>query len=149
MYALLTSARAIFNPRFHLTSALVSGLFYLAPGAGFLLGSIVGGRLSDRTVRRYIARRGGVRLPQDRLNSGLLTMLLVMPAAALVYGWTLQEERGGMPVPIVAAFVGGFALMGSFNSLNTYAAGSCSVFECGCVCVCVLTAVGVGRGAAA
>ncbi|RAL13744.1 putative MFS transporter [Aspergillus homomorphus CBS 101889] len=121
-YAILTSARSIFNPRFHLSSALVSGLFYLAPGAGFLVGSIVGGRLSDRTVKRYIVKRNGTRLPQDRLNSGLLTLLGVLPAAALVYGWSLQERQGGMPLPIIAAFFGGVGLMGSFNGLNTYAA---------------------------
>ncbi|RAK73607.1 putative MFS transporter [Aspergillus fijiensis CBS 313.89] len=121
-YAILTSARSIFNPRFHLSSALVSGLFYLAPGAGFLVGSIVGGRLSDRTVKRYIAKRNGTRLPQDRLNSGLITLLGVLPAGALVYGWTLQEGKGGMAVPIIAAFFGGCGLMGSFNGLNTYAA---------------------------
>ncbi|GAA85818.1 MFS transporter [Aspergillus luchuensis IFO 4308] len=107
-YAILTSARSIFNPRFHLTTALVSGLFYLAPGAGFLVGSILGGRLSDRTVRNYIKKRNGTRLPQDRLNSGLGTLFFVLPAAALVYGWTLQEEKGGMVVPIIAAFFGAF-----------------------------------------
>lgn len=123
MYGILTSARSIFNPRFNLTTALVSGLFYLAPGGGFLIGSIVGGRLSDRTVRKYIVRRDGVRLPQDRLNSGLITLFFVLPVSALVYGWTLQEEKGGMAVPIISAFFGGWALMGSFNSLNTYAAG--------------------------
>ncbi|RJE23400.1 Mfs transporter [Aspergillus sclerotialis] len=121
-YAILTSARSIFNPRFNLTSALVSGLFYLAPGSGFLVGSIIGGHLSDRTVRRYIRKRNGVRLAQDRLNSGLATLFGLLPAAALVYGWTLQEEVGGMVVPIISAFVGGVALMGSFNGLNTYTA---------------------------
>lgn len=105
-----------------MTSALVSGLFYLAPGAGFLVGSVLGGRLSDKTVRKFIARRG-FRLPQDRLNSGLFMLFLILPGATLVYAWTLQQEKGGMPVPIIAGFVGGVGLMGSFNGLNTYAAG--------------------------
>ncbi|PWY79509.1 synaptic vesicle transporter [Aspergillus sclerotioniger CBS 115572] len=121
-YGLLTSARSIFNPRFHLTTALVSGLFFLSPGAGFLVGSILGGRLSDRMVKKWIVKRNGVRLPQDRLNSGLITLFLVLPAAALIYGWTLQEGVGGMVVPIIAAFFGGVGLMGTFNGLNTYAA---------------------------
>ncbi|PYI01862.1 synaptic vesicle transporter [Aspergillus sclerotiicarbonarius CBS 121057] len=121
-YGLLTSARSIFNPRFHLTTALVSGLFYLSPGAGFLVGSILGGRLSDRMVRKWIVKRNGTRLPQDRLNSGLITLFLVLPVAALVYGWTLEEGKSGMVVPIIAAFFGGVGLMGTFNGLNTYAA---------------------------
>ncbi|CAL5874997.1 uncharacterized protein PFLUO_LOCUS9300 [Penicillium psychrofluorescens] len=121
-YGLLTSARSIFNPRFHLTTPLVSGLFYLAPGIGFLLGSIIGGRLSDRAVKRWIRKRDGVRLPQDRLNSGLVTLFGVLPAAILVYGWSLQEKKGGMPLPIISAFFAGVGLLGTFNGLNTYTA---------------------------
>ncbi|KAL4927007.1 putative MFS transporter [Aspergillus undulatus] len=121
LYALLSSARTIFNPRFNLTSALVSGLFYLAPGAGFLVGSVLGGRLSDHTVKKYTQRRG-YRLPQDRLNSGLIMLSLLLPGAILIYAWTLDQGVGGMPVPIIAGFIGGAGLMGSFNGLNTYAA---------------------------
>ncbi|KAF5502568.1 Efflux pump FUB11 [Colletotrichum aenigma] len=46
-YALIASVRRVINPRFNLTTPLISGLFYLAPGAGFLLGSMIGGALSD------------------------------------------------------------------------------------------------------
>ncbi|KAJ5605774.1 hypothetical protein N7510_008555 [Penicillium lagena] len=126
-YGLLTSARSIFNPRFHLTTPLVSGLFYLAPGIGFLLGSVIGGRLSDRAVRRWIRKRNGVRLPQDRLNSGLGTLFGVLPAAILIYGWSLQEKKGGMPLPIISAFFAGVGLLGAFNGLNTYSAGECCI----------------------
>ncbi|KAJ6008071.1 hypothetical protein N7540_012047 [Penicillium herquei] len=121
-YALLTSARSIFDPRFNLTSPLVSGLFYLSPGIGFFVGSVMGGRLSDRAVRNWIVKRNGVRLPQDRLNSGLATLFLVLPIGTLIYAWTLEEGVGGMPVPIIAAFFAAIGLMGSFNGLNTYSA---------------------------
>ncbi|EKV04567.1 MFS transporter, putative [Penicillium digitatum PHI26] len=121
-YALLTSARSIFNPRFNLTSPLVSGLFYLSPGIGFLIGSVVGGKLSDHTAKKWIINRNGVRLPQDRLNSGIATLLGVLPVATLIYCWTLQEEVGGMVVPIIAAFFAGVGLLGAFNGLNTYSA---------------------------
>lgn len=72
-----------------------------------------------------------MRLAQDRLNSGLITLLVVLPASALIYGWTLQEEKGGMVVPIISAFFGGAALMGSFNGLNTYVAGLFPLGYCG------------------
>lgn len=88
------------------------------------MGSLVGGRLSDRTVKRYIKKRNGVRIPQDRLHSGLLWVLTMLPAATLIYGWTLQEGVGGMPVPIISAFFAGWGLMGTFNGLNTYTAGT-------------------------
>lgn len=101
----------------------MSGLFYLSPGIGFLIGSVLGGKLSDRAVKRWIQKRNGVRLPQDRLNSGLTTLFGVVPISALIYGWTLQEQVGGMPVPIISAFFAGVGLLGSFNGLNTYSAG--------------------------
>lgn len=82
----------------------------------------MGGKLSDRAVVTWIRKRNGVRLPQDRLNSGLITLFLVLPGGTLIYAWTLQEEVGGMPVPIIAAFFAGLGLLGSFNGLNTYSA---------------------------
>jgi hypothetical protein len=83
----------------------------------------MGGKLSDRAVKKWIVKRNGVRLPQDRLNSGLITLLLVLPGATLIYGWTLEEEVGGMPVPVISAFFAGVGLLGTFNGLNTYSAG--------------------------
>lgn len=85
---------------------------------------MVGGRLSDRTVKRYIKKRNGIRMPQDRLNSGLLWVLTMLPISTLIYGWTLQERVGGMVVPIISAFFAGWGLMGTFNGLNTYNAGT-------------------------
>jgi hypothetical protein len=62
------------------------------------------------------------------LNSGLATLCGVLPIAVLVYGWTLETRAGGMAVPVIAAFFAGVGLMGSFNGLNTYAAGEFSFF---------------------
>lgn len=83
----------------------------------------MGGKLSDRAVKQWIAKRNGVRLPQDRLNSGLISLFVVLPASTLIYAWTLQEEVGGMPVPVISAFTAGVGLLGTFNGLNTYSAG--------------------------
>lgn len=80
-------------------------------------------------MKKWILKRNGERLPQDRLNSGLVTLFGVLPGATLIYGWTLQEEVGGMVVPIIAAFFAGVGLLGTFNGLNTYAAGECHLFE--------------------
>ena len=45
------------------------------------------------------------------------------PVSVTIYCWTLEEEKGGMVVPIISAFFAGLGLMGSFNGLNTYTAG--------------------------
>ncbi|KAH8599111.1 major facilitator superfamily domain-containing protein [Bisporella sp. PMI_857] len=121
-YSLLASPRHLINPRFHLTTPLVSGLFYLAPGTGFVVGALLGGRLSDRAVIRGIEKRNGLRLPQDRLNSGLWSFFLMIPASTLLYGWCLELSFGGLALPIVSAFFCGLGLMLAFNSLNTYCA---------------------------
>ncbi|KAF6804042.1 major facilitator superfamily transporter [Colletotrichum sojae] len=121
-YGLLSSVRRVINPRFGLTSTLISGLFYLAPGAGFILGSTLGGRLSDHTVKRYIRKRNGLRLPQDRLNASLPAIFVILPAGTLIYGWSVQKELGGMALPIISSFVQGLGLMWSFSGLNTYSA---------------------------
>lgn len=125
-YSLLSAPRYIISNRFHLTSPLYSGVFYIAPAAGFLLGTLVGGRYSDRTVKKYISKRDGLRLPQDRLNSGMWSFFLVVPVASLVYGWGMGGKDGSMgwlALPIIAAFFIAAGLLAAFASLNTFCAG--------------------------
>ncbi|CAJ0539963.1 Ff.00g073140.m01.CDS01 [Fusarium sp. VM40] len=120
MYSLLTPIRYVLNPRFNLESPLLSGLFYLAPGFGYLAGTFVGGHWADYTVKRWIKKRGGVRIPEDRLRSTLPFMGAIIPGSMLVYGWTVDQEAGGIPVPVIAMFVQGVAQLFCFPSYNTY-----------------------------
>ncbi|PLB40760.1 putative MFS transporter [Aspergillus candidus] len=119
-YALLTPIRSLLNPRFHLTTPIQAGLFYLAPGAGYLAGTFVGGRWADHVVRKSIHRRNGLRIPEDRLLSCLPYICIACPGCILVYGWTVQTEVGGIIVPVLAMFVQGVAQLFCFPSLNTY-----------------------------
>jgi glycopeptide antibiotics resistance protein len=75
------------------------------------------------TMAKKILERGGKRVPQDRLNSGLLAFFLIIPSSQLIYGWCLEYNVGGLGLAIVAAFFTGFGLMAAFSSLNTYCAG--------------------------
>ncbi|EAW09749.1 putative MFS transporter [Aspergillus clavatus NRRL 1] len=119
-YALLTPIRYVLNPRFHLTSPIQAGLFYLAPGCGYLAGTFVGGRWTDYTVKKYIDKRNGLRIPEDRLRSCIIYICIVTPGCLLVYGWTLDQEVGGIPAPVIAMFLQGVAQLFCFPSLNTY-----------------------------
>ncbi|KAI4598760.1 hypothetical protein KJ359_002652 [Pestalotiopsis sp. 9143b] len=118
MYSILAAIRYVLNPRFNLTTPLQGGLFYLAPGVGYLLGTFFGGRYADYMVRRYIKKRG-VRIPEDRLYSAMPFMAFIA-ACMLVYGWTIKFDRGGIPLAVVILFLQGFAQLFCFPSLNTY-----------------------------
>lgn len=119
-YALLTPIRYVLNPRFHLESPIEAGLFYLGPGGGYIFGTFFGGRWADLVARKYIRIRNGRRIPEDRLRSCVSFILFAIPACILVYGWTVDKEVGGIPVPVVAMFIQGVATMFCFPSLNTY-----------------------------
>ena len=119
MYSLLTPIRYVLNPRFHLTSPIQSGLFYIAPGIGYLLGTFVGGRWADRTVKIWIKKRG-TRLPEDRLRACVPFIGIVIPACMLIYGWSVDKAVGGVPLPVLAMFIQGIAQLFCFPALNTY-----------------------------
>ncbi|KFY06032.1 hypothetical protein V492_08177, partial [Pseudogymnoascus sp. VKM F-4246] len=119
MYSLLTPIRYVLNPRFGLTSPMQAGLFYLAPGAGYLAGTFMGGRWADHTTKKWIEIRGE-RVPEDRLRSGIPFLGIAIPASVLIYGWSVDQAVGGIPVPVICLFVQGVAQLFCFPSLNTY-----------------------------
>ncbi|KAK6454670.1 A Q resistance [Scheffersomyces xylosifermentans] len=123
MYNLLTPIRYIVNPRFNLTRPLYSGLFYLAPGLGYLVGTFFGGRWADHVVKKYIKKRGR-RVPEDRLRTILIPIGFVYPVSILIYGWSIEKEKGGMAVPIIFMFLSGIAQTCIFPAINTYCVDS-------------------------
>lgn len=38
----------------------------------------------------------------------------------LVYGWSIEKAKGGIPLPVIAMFIQGVAQLFCFPSLNTY-----------------------------
>ncbi|KAH8893365.1 MFS general substrate transporter [Thozetella sp. PMI_491] len=120
MYSLLTPIRYVLNPRFNLTTPMLGGLFYLAPGCGYLVGTFGGGRYADYIVRTWMGKRGGVRVPEDRLRSAVPFMGIVIPACMLIYGWSVEREVGGIALPVIVLFFQGVAQLFCFPSLNTY-----------------------------
>lgn len=119
MYNLLTPIRYVVDPRFNLTTPIYGALFYLPAGVGFLSGPYIGGRFADYTVKKYIKVRGR-RISEDRVRTCSVALLFTMPAAIFIYGWCLQYEKGGYPIPIIALFVYGASQGSSFPSINTY-----------------------------
>lgn len=123
MYIVQTPIRAVLEPRFNLLSPIYSGLFYLAPGMGYLVGSLIGGPWADYTVKKYIKKRGR-RIPEDRLYTVLIPLGIMYPVSTLIYGWTIEFEKGGMAVPIIFLFIGGVAQTCIFPASNAYCVDS-------------------------
>lgn len=119
MQALLTPVRYVVNPRFNLMSPLHSGLFYLAPGLGFMTGLLLAGRWADRDARHWAEKRGR-RIPEDRLRGSLVAMGVFLPGSMLIYGWAIEKEVGGIPLPVICMFVQGVSQMICLPRLNTY-----------------------------
>lgn len=119
MCTLTTPIPSVVNPRFNLTSPLYSGLFYLAPGMGYLIGSLYGGKWADRYVKKFMKLRGK-RVPEDRLRSAYASFGFVLPVSVLIYGWSVDKEKGGVALPVVALFCSGAAQTFCFPSINAY-----------------------------
>lgn len=119
MCTLTTPIPSVVNPRFNLTSPLYSGLFYLAPGMGYLIGSLYGGKWADRYVRKFMHLRGK-RIPEDRLRSTYASFGFVLPVSVLIYGWAIDKAKGGIALPVIALFFSGAAQTFCFPSINAY-----------------------------
>ncbi|KAH3680252.1 hypothetical protein WICMUC_000433 [Wickerhamomyces mucosus] len=120
MYSLLTPITYVVNPRFNLNTPVLGSLFYLAPGSGYIVGALFGGRYADYTVKKYIVKRNGIRIPEDRLHSMIIGYCILLPITILIYGWTLQEKKGGIALPVIAMFFNGVAQTFCYTSNNTY-----------------------------
>jgi hypothetical protein len=80
----------------------------------------MGGKYADYVVRKWIAKRDGVRIPEDRMRSALPFMGIVIPICVVAYGWSVERDVGGIPVVVIMLFTQGVAQLFCFPSLNAY-----------------------------
>ncbi|CAG8505488.1 11224_t:CDS:2 [Diversispora eburnea] len=106
-----------FEKLYNLNTADV-GLVFLAPSAGYMIGSFIGGKYSDIVLSKCKALNGGVSYPEMRLNSSWLGVIGV-PISFLAYGWFIQW-RLNIILPLITMFFGGFSTYLTFNSTSTY-----------------------------
>lgn len=80
-------------------SALGTGLIYISPFIGGILGTVVAGRVSDMIVRAFSRRNGGLYEPEFRLVMGIpITLTTVI--GLMGFGWS-AENRDSWIVPTV------------------------------------------------
>ena len=101
---------------------LTIGLVYIAPGTGYVIGSVFGGRWIDQIMKRE-ARKAGryddrgklIYLPEDRMKENAWVANTVYPLSLLWFGWSLYHGLHFM-VPLSAIFLFGASSMLHFVS---------------------------------
>ncbi|KAI9027644.1 major facilitator superfamily domain-containing protein [Phycomyces nitens] len=89
MFTIETVIPELYEKNYGFTS-WQTGLSYLGGGVGNMLGSIVGGMLSDRLLMRARKQRGGRPMVEDRLTANLWPAgLIIVPLGLLLFGWTI------------------------------------------------------------
>lgn len=138
IYCVMVPMSVIFKERYNITNVAVSGCLYLSTGIGTLIGSRIAGRechyplllpftvpltfspaQADRTVRKYITKRG-YRRPEDRLHASLFGAGFLSPVSCLAYGWLLQANKGGLWPPLVMLVINGIGMQLALTPVNTY-----------------------------
>jgi hypothetical protein len=85
------------DPTLYNFTALQTGLVYISPFIGGILGTGVAGKLSDVIVKYMAARNGGLYEPEFRLVMGI-PILITTCIGLMGFGWS-AEERDHWIVP--------------------------------------------------
>lgn len=117
-YMIMVPMATIFQDRYNLDNTALAGCVYLSTGIGTMIGSRIAGPSADRIVRTWLKKRG-YRRPEDRLRAALLGAGLITPATALIYGWLLWANKGGIWPPLVILVINGIGMQLSLTPLNT------------------------------
>ena len=104
VYILFTVFPQVFEGQYHFSVGL-GGLAYIAVGIGDILGANVVGRLNDRIMVRRTAKRGGQRLPEDRLII-MMAIVPMVPIGLLWFGWAAQGHTHWIVPELGAVLIG-------------------------------------------
>ncbi|PGH03640.1 hypothetical protein AJ80_08661 [Polytolypa hystricis UAMH7299] len=98
-------------------SALSTGLVYISPFIGGILGTVVAGKVSDIIVRWMTRRNGGIYEPEFRLVM-VIPIALTTTIGLMGFGWSVEEKNAWI-VPTVFFGVLSFGCtLGSTTSIT-------------------------------
>ncbi|ORY05316.1 MFS general substrate transporter [Basidiobolus meristosporus CBS 931.73] len=119
MFTTETVLPGLFASAYNLDSSQ-TGLTYLGAGCGNIVGSFVGGMLSDYFLKKARIARGGHNIPEDRLGlNAWVSGIIFIPGGILMFGWSVYYKVS-LAVPIVAFGILCFGLMQITTSISTY-----------------------------
>jgi hypothetical protein len=98
-------------------SALGTGLVYISPFVGGVLGTAVAGRVSDIIVRYMTRRNGGIYEPEFRLVMAI-PVTLSTAAGLMGFGWSVQERDAWIVPTIFFGIISFGCSLGSTTSIT-------------------------------
>jgi hypothetical protein len=98
-------------------TALQTGLVYLAPFIGSLLGTVVAGLVSDVIVRFMARRNDGVYEPEFRLVMAL-PIVITSAAGLMGFGWSVQERDRWIVPTFFFGVIGFSSSLGSTTAIT-------------------------------
>ncbi|EPS98322.1 hypothetical protein FOMPIDRAFT_147992 [Fomitopsis schrenkii] len=121
-FTLLVPLPYTIGKRYKIDNEALVGACFVAVGLGNIVGAPIAGRLSDQMVVRWRKRRGGERVPEDRLRAGLPAMATLVPLSVLLFGLTAQyvDGRLGIALNLVWLFMNGIGVDLSLSPVNSY-----------------------------
>ncbi|KAF8939921.1 major facilitator superfamily domain-containing protein [Dissophora ornata] len=123
MFSIETIVPVLFTDYYGLTESKV-GLTYLGAGAGSVLGSILGGKLSDLSLMRAQKKNGGELILEDRLSLNMwIAGFAIVPLGSLLFGWGAEKHLS------IAAPIVGFGIY-NFGMAQVLAAGTAYTVNC-------------------
>ncbi|KAI0026906.1 MFS general substrate transporter [Vararia minispora EC-137] len=110
--------------RYNIHSEAIIGLLFCPCGLGNMIGAPISGRLSDRAIITWRAKRAGAWVPEDRLRATLLGTGLLVPLSvlSLALSTTFVSNRGlGLALAVIALFANGIGVDFALTPLSAYA----------------------------
>ncbi|KAL4821004.1 major facilitator superfamily domain-containing protein [Aspergillus spinulosporus] len=98
-------------------TALQTGLVYISPFVGGLLGTAVAGKISDVIVRYMTRRNGGVYEPEFRLIMAI-PIALSTTIGLMGFGWSAQEKDAWIVPTVFFGLVSFGCCLGSTTSIT-------------------------------
>lgn len=98
-------------------SALGTGLVYISPFVGGVLGTAVAGRVSDMIVRYMTRRNGGIYEPEFRLVMAIPVAISTV-AGLMGFGWSVQERDAWIVPTIFFGIISFGCSLGSTTSIT-------------------------------
>ncbi|CAG8548123.1 4654_t:CDS:2 [Paraglomus occultum] len=118
LYTQATLVAVTFQDSHYALSPSLTGLIFLSSGAGYMSGSVVGGRYTDIMLARERKKNKGEQYAEMRLKSAWLGSI-ILPISFMAYGWCVDKEVF-IVWPLIAMFFGGLGVLLTFTSMATY-----------------------------